>query len=277
VSTPAVSATTGALRFAGVSVEVHDVATGTTRTTLGPLDWCVEPGDHWAVVGPNGAGKTTLVDVASGATQPSAGTVTIFGERLGAIGLRDPRLRVGLLEADTPTFARSLRGLAVVVLRSSGPIALRGERIPPRDVERAEELLSLFGCAHLRDRRFGDCSQGERRRIMLARSLMREPDVVLLDEPTAGLDLAGRELFLQAVARLAQRRPPLATVTVTHHVEELPTSTTHVLLLRDGRAVAAGPVAATLTEEHLGGCFAVPVRIDRVGGRWTARARAPSW
>jgi iron complex transport system ATP-binding protein len=270
-------ATTAALRFAGVSVDVEDVVTGVTRTILRELDWCVEQGEHWAVLGPNGAGKTTLVDVAGGALEPSGGTVRVFGERLGAIGLRDPRLRVGRLESTTPTFARSLRAIEVVVLRSSGPIALRGERIPPHDVERAGELLTMFGCAGVRDRRFGDCSHGERQRIMLARALMRDPGVLLLDEATAGLDLLGRELFLQAMARLDEQRPQLATVTVTHHVEELPSSTTHLLALRDGRPTAAGPVAETLTEDTLAACFGAPVALDRIGGRWTARAREPGW
>jgi iron complex transport system ATP-binding protein len=266
-----------ALRFAAVSVDVRDGQTGAPRTLLRDLDWSVEPGEHWAVLGPNGAGKTTLVNTATGGLSPSSGTVTVFGERLGAIGLRDPRLRVGLMESTTPTFARRLRAIDVAVLRSSGPIALRGQRIPPEDVERATELLELFGCAGVHDRRFGDCSQGERQRIMLARALMRGPDILVLDEPTTGLDLPGREGLLQAMARLAADRPRLATVSITHHVEELPSSTTHILLLRDGRVVSAGPVADTLTEHDLSACFGVPVSLGRLGDRWVARAREPGW
>jgi iron complex transport system ATP-binding protein len=255
-----------------VSVDVPDGRTGAPRRLLHDLDWTVRPGEHWAVLGPNGAGKTTLVATATGALEPSAGTVTVFGDRLGAIGLRDPRLRVGLMESRPSTFARRLRAVDVVVLRASGPIALRGQRVPAEDVQRASELLALFGCTAIQHRRFGDCSQGERQRIMLARALMRDPDIVVLDEPTTGLDLPGREGFLQAIARLATDRPQLATVTVTHHVEELPASTTHVLLLRDGRAVAAGPLAVTLTGEQLSACFGLPVELARLGERWVALA-----
>jgi iron complex transport system ATP-binding protein len=266
-----------ALHFTGVSVEVPDAQTGAPRTLLRGLDWSVERGEHWAVLGPNGAGKTTLVNAVTGTLEPRAGSITVLGERLGAIGLRDPRLRIGLMSSTAPTFARRLRAIDVVVLRASGPIALRGQRVAPEDVERASELLALFGCAGVHDRRFGDCSQGERQRIMLARALMRDPDVLVLDEPTTGLDLPGREGLLQAMARLAADRPRLATVSVTHHVEELPSSTTHVLLLRDGQAVAAGPVAATLTEPLLSACFGVPVSLARLGDRWVARAGEPGW
>jgi iron complex transport system ATP-binding protein len=268
--------TAAALRFAAVSVDVLDAQTGAPLRLLRGLDWSVRAGEHWAVLGPNGAGKTTLVKAATGALEPSAGTITVFGARLGAIGLRDPRLRVGLMESTTPTFARRLRALDVVALRSSGPIALRGQRVPDEDVERARELLELFGCAGVHDRRFGDCSQGERQRIMLARALMREPDILVLDEPTTGLDLPGREGLLQAMARLAADRPTLATVSITHHVEELPPSTTHLLLLRDGSAVAAGPIDDTLTEQSLTACFGVPVSLGRLGDRWVARASALS-
>ena len=282
VAWPAVSAlpvsdAPAALRFAGVSVQARDRYSGERRTLLHALDWEVLPGEHWAILGPNGAGKTTLVSVASGALEPSAGTVTVFGERFGAIGLTDPRLRVGLMQSSPPTFAPSLRAIDVVVLRPTGPIALRGERIPPEDRERAAELLARFGGTAFADRRFGDCSQGERRRIMLARALMREPDILVLDEATTGLDLPGREGLLQAMAHLAADRPRLATVSVTHHVEELPPSTTHALLLRGGHAVAAGPVARTLTEERLSACFGVRVTLGRLGDRWVARAHASGW
>ena len=277
MSAATVTEASAALRFAGVSVTVRDHHTGEQRALLRDLEWAVEPGEHWAVLGPNGAGKTTLVSTATGALQPSAGTVTVFGDRLGAIGLTDPRLRVGLMQSSAPAFAPGLRAIDVVVLRQAGPIALRGERIPPEEFERAAALLARFGGTAFADRRFGDCSQGERRRIMLARALMRDPDILVLDEATTGLDLPGREGLLQAMAHLAADRPELATVTVTHHVVELPPSTTHVLLLRAGRTVAAGPVAETLTEDLLSACFGVRVALGRLGDRWVARAHDAGW
>jgi iron complex transport system ATP-binding protein len=264
--------TVPALDFAGVSVSVPVADGPAPRLLLADIDWQVAPGDHWAVLGGNGAGKTTLLRTAAGALEPSAGRVRILGERLGAIGLRDPRLRMAVLQSRPGTFSHRLRALDVVLLREAGPVALLGKAITPDEVQRAHELLELFGCTHLEDAPYRDCSQGERQRILLARALMRRPALLLLDEPTTGLDLPGREDLLQAMARLAAGRPALATVTVTHHVEELPASTTHVLLLRDGVATAQGPAADILTEERLSDCFGMPIALTRAGDRWSARA-----
>jgi iron complex transport system ATP-binding protein len=261
-----------ALALTDVSVEVHDERAGVARTLLRSVDLRVAPGEHWAVIGPNGAGKTTLLNVAVGSMTPASGTVAVLGERHGAEGLKDPRLRIGVIDAVPKVFASRLSALEVVTLRSSGPIALLGQRASPVDAKRARELLDLFGCAALMDRRYRDCSQGERQRIMLARALMRDPALLLLDEPTTGLDLPGRERLLEALARLAADRPALATIAVTHHVEELASSTTHAILLRGGACVAAGPVDETLTEHRLSDCFGVDVRLTRVDGRWSARA-----
>jgi iron complex transport system ATP-binding protein len=234
------------------------------------VDLVVSPGEHWALLGPNGAGKTTLLRAVAGTLRPSAGRVRVLGEPHGAAGWRDPRMRIGVIEGQPRAFARGLTALEVVVLRAAGPPAVLGSAIPDGDYTRAQELLELFGCGALAGRRYAACSLGERQRILLARALMRDPALLLLDEPITGLDLPGRAALLRAMRRLAAERPELATLTVTHHVEELAPSTTDALLLRDGRAVACGPIAETLTDAALTRCFGLPVRLTRVGHGWAA-------
>jgi iron complex transport system ATP-binding protein len=262
-----------ALVLDGVTVRAPGGPPGEMRRALvRDVDWRVEPGEHWAVLGANGAGKTTLLRTAAGALDPPVGTVDVLGEPLSATGLRDPRLGIGVIEARPRPFAGHLTATEVVVLRRSGPAALLGAKADAADAAHAHELLVQLGCGALLNRRYADCSEGERQRILLARTLMRDPALLLLDEPTAALDLAGREGFLDAMVRLAAERPKLATLTVTHHLEELPGSTTHALLLRDGRVVGQGPLEATFTEERLTACFGVPVSLGRFGDRWVVRA-----
>jgi iron complex transport system ATP-binding protein len=256
-----------------VSVEVP----AAERPLLRDIRWRVQAGEHWAVIGANGAGKTTLLRLISGALEPTAGSVTVLGGRLGTAGLRDPRLRIGTIEGQPRTFAQQMTALEVVTLQSSGPAAMIGARVTDAQREQARELLALFGCAHLEERHYSGCSQGERQRILLARVLMREPELLLFDEPITGLDLPSREGLLQAMTRLAAERPQLATITVTHHLEELPPTTTHALLLREGEEIASGPVDDTITEARISACFDVPVVLSRVGGRWAVRADAPGW
>jgi iron complex transport system ATP-binding protein len=258
--------TAPALQLRGVEVVAPDAA----RPLLHALDWTVRAGEHWAIIGANGAGKSTLLRVAAGTLKPADGSVDVLGEPHGAPGLRDPRLRVSLLDAAPRTFAGQLSGLDVVVLRRAGPAALLGAPPAPGDRLRACALLELLDAAKLADRRYASCSQGERQRILLARALMRDPGLLLLDEPVAGLDLPSRELLLRALERLAAQRPDLASVTVTHHLEELPATTTHALLLRQGRAVAAGPVDAVIDGRSLSVCFDVDVAVTRSAGRWLA-------
>jgi iron complex transport system ATP-binding protein len=270
------AADTGAvLAFCGVSVRAPERSDG--RLLLRDVDWEVRPGEHWAVLGANGAGKTTLLRTAAGRLQPSAGTVRVLGEHHGAPGLRDPALRMAQLDSAPRMMAAQLTAVDIVVLRASGPVAVRGERIPEAVVDQARELLARFGCAPLADRPYVDCSQGERQRILLARALIRDPELVLFDEPATALDLPGREGLLQAMDRLAADRPGLATVTVTHHPEELASSTTHALLLRHGAVIAAGPIATVVTAPLMSTAFGIDVQVSRVADRWSTRAGRPGW
>lgn len=241
------------------------------RLLLHGVDWRVERGEHWALLGPNGAGKTTLLRIAAARSHPTTGVAHVLGGQLGRTAVAGLHERIGLVEpALLRRFHPTRRGAELVLSGATGTIAVHEERLTARDRRRARELLELLGVAGVSDRALADCSEGERARLLLARALMAEPPLLLLDEPTAGLDLAGRELVLASVDALARAQPELTTVTVTHHVEELPRSTTHALLLREGAVVAAGPVAHALTAETLSACFGLPVRVDRVDGRFLA-------
>ncbi|HST39463.1 MAG TPA: ATP-binding cassette domain-containing protein [Conexibacter sp.] len=268
---------TPALDLAGVSLWRWDAEQRRERHLLRDVDWTVRPGEHWALLGANGAGKTTLMNVAAAVHHPSDGTADVLGQRLGRVDLRELRARIGLVEARTSrAFRQRLSAGEVVLTGAAGTIALRSATVDDAARARAAALLRRFGCAALADRPYDACSQGERQRVLLARALMPRPSLLLLDEPATGLDLPGREALLSAVATIAREEPETATVTVTHHVEELPASTTHALLLRDGAVVAAGEAETTLTGANLSQTFATPVRVDRIGDRWMARAEA-SW
>lgn len=245
------------------------------RPLLDAIDWTVHPGEHWAVVGPNGAGKSTLLGVAAGTVEPGEGTVEVLGERHGADGLRDPRLRLGVIEGRPRTYAGGLTVAEVVVMHRTGPAAVMGTRISDAERDKAAQLLRRFECSHLAQRRYLTCSQGERQRVMLARTMMRDPQLLLLDEPGSALDLPTREAFVRALAGLATDHPEIATITVAHHLEELAPMTSHAMLLSGGRTLAAGPADTVLTSELLSECFGAPIALDRPNGRWEARL-APS-
>ncbi len=266
-----------ALRLDGVTVWEWDVRLRQRQPILAGIDWTVAPGEQWAVLGPNGAGKSTLLDVAAGMRHPSRGEVRILGETVGRVDLRALRERIGHVDVKTEdAFSPRRTALDVVLTGVTGTIQVLHERLDPESHERAAQLLRQFGCAAVAQHSFASCSQGERRRILLARALMRRPPLLLLDEPADGLDLPGREALLAALALLAGEQPAPAVVLVTHHLEELPPTITHALLLADGRASACGPAPAVLADEPLSACFGVPVRVSRADGRWTARA-TPSW
>jgi iron complex transport system ATP-binding protein len=259
--------TPAALRLSGVRVRGDEGR----RPLLDGIDWTVRPGEHWAVIGLNGAGKSTLLGVAAGTVEPEEGTVEVLGERFGADGLRDPRLRIGVIEGRPRTYAAGLTAEEVVVMHRTGPAAVMGAKITAEERRKAVGLLERFECAHLRRRRYATCSQGERQRVMLARTMMRDPDLLLLDEPGSSLDLPTREAFVRALAGLAADHPQIATITVAHHLEELGSITSHALLLSDGRALAQGPAEQVLTAALLSECFAAPIALERPSGRWEAR------
>ena len=255
------------LSLTGVGV-VRDRA-----TLLADIDWTVREGERWVVLGPNGAGKTTLMQVASAALFPSSGRVELLGEVFGAVDLSELRTRVGISSA---AFADRIpgheRALDVVVTASYGVVGRWHEAYDEADTARATDLLARVGLRAFADRRFGTLSEGERKRVLLARALMTDPELLLLDEPAAGLDLGAREALLRLLTRLAADPGSPPTVLVTHHPEEVPVGTTHALLLSRGRVVAAGPVREVLTGELLGRAFGLPLVVEERDGRYTARA-----
>ncbi|MGE5228912.1 MAG: ABC transporter ATP-binding protein [Deltaproteobacteria bacterium] len=266
-----------ALQVTGVTVWEWDARTRRRRPILTEVDWTVSPGEQWAVLGPNGAGKSTLLDVAAGMRHPSRGEIAILGQTVGRVDLRALRERIGHVDVRTEeAFSPRRTALDVVLTGATGTIQVLEDRLDAETRRRAAQLLEQFGCAAVAQHAFAACSQGERRRGLLARALMRRPPLLLLDEPADGLDLPGREALLAALAMLAGERPAPAVVLVTHHLEELPPTTTHALLLKAGRAVACGAAPAVLADEPLSACFGVPVTVTRACGRWAARA-APSW
>ena len=237
------------------------------------LTWQVELDERWVVLGPNGAGKTTLLNLASGRLHPSRGTAWILGERLGRTDVNELRTRIGLttgrLADQVPP---NERVLDVVVTAAWSVVGRWRENYDPQDEARARALLEQLGMGPLVDREFGTLSEGERKRTQIARALMTDPELMLLDEPTAGLDLGGREDLLGRLTELAVDPDAPAMVLVTHHVEEIPPGFTHCMLLREGTVVAAGLLGETMTADNLSKTFGLPLTVQRTGDRYTARA-----
>lgn len=255
------------LAFAGVSV----VRGG--NTLLDDITWEVEEGERWVVLGPNGAGKTTLLQIAAARIHPSKGVAGILGEVLGAVDVFELRPRIGFSSAAiAERFPPDELVGNVVVTASYAVVGRWREQYDEQDYHRAMALLGALGAEHLADRRFGTLSEGERKRVQIARALMTDPEVMLLDEPAAGLDLGGREDLVARLGILAEDTEAPALVLVTHHVEEIPPGFTDALLMRDGRVVAAGPLELTLTAENLSATFGLPLVVERHGDRWSARA-----
>jgi iron complex transport system ATP-binding protein len=242
-------------------------------TLLADVDWTVREGERWVVLGPNGAGKTTLMQVASAALFPTRGRVELLGEVFGAVDLSELRTRVGISSAAlSDRVPAQERALDVVVTASYGVLGRWSETYDEADTARASELLSRVGLRAFADRRFGTLSEGERKRVLLARALMTDPELLLLDEPAAGLDLGAREALLRLLTRLAGDPGSPPVVLVTHHPEEVPVGTTHALLLARGRTVAAGPVREVLTGPLLSRAFGLPLVVEERDGRFSARA-----
>jgi iron complex transport system ATP-binding protein len=255
------------LALAGVTVRRG------ASTLLDDVTWEVEEGERWVVLGPNGAGKTTLLQIAAARLHPTSGVAGILGEVLGAVDVFELRPRIGLASS---SMAERIPGDElvgnVVVTASYGIIGRWRETYDHVDYVRAMELLKALGADHLADRSYGTLSEGERKRVQIARALMTDPELLLLDEPAAGLDLTGRESLVRTLSELASDPYAPASVLVTHHVEEIPVGVTHALLLKRGRVTAAGPLQETLTAENLSATFDLPLTLTEVDGRWAARA-----
>ncbi len=237
------------------------------------VDWTAHEDERWVVIGPNGAGKTTLLQVAASLLFPSEGEVEILGERLGQVDVFELRPRIGFSSASVAEKVPPGEKVIDLVLTASYAVLGRWqEEYDSSDVTRAVEMLDALGCAHLIRRKFGTLSEGERKRVQIARALMPDPELLLLDEPAAGLDLGGREDLVRRLGALAKDPNAPMSVLVTHHVEEVPDGFTHAMLLRRGSVIASGPMAHVFTERNLSRCFGVPLSVEHRQARWTARA-----
>lgn len=241
---------------------------------LDSVDWQVELDERWVVLGPNGAGKTTLLRLAAAEMHPTAGTVDVLGERMGRVAVFELRPRIGLTSANLGIRIPGDEVVSdVVVSAGYGVLGRWRERYDSLDTDRAEHLLEQLGMAGFADREYRTLSEGERKRVLIARALMTDPELLLLDEPAAGLDLGGREDLVSRLSTLALDAEAPASVLVTHHVEEIPPGYSHGLLLRGGKVVAAGLLDEVLTDENLSATFGLPLAVQRRRGRYTAWLR----
>jgi len=244
------------------------------KTILGPLNWRVLEGQRWVVLGPNGAGKTTLLQICSSLTHPTKGTVKILGEELGRVDVFELRTRIGLTSSVLVEQLPPEELVIDVVLTAAYAMLGRWqEKYDLWDESRAIALLTALGVRELGERRFGSLSEGEKKRVQIARSLMADPELLLLDEPASSLDLGGREDLLKRIEIFARDPLAPATVIVTHHIEGIPVGTTHALLLREGIPIAQGEVQAVITSENLTIAYGLPISVQNEGGRFFARAR----
>lgn len=243
------------------------------KNILGPISLSIHEGQRWVILGPNGAGKTTLFQLAATRIHPTSGSVDVLGERLGRVDVFELRPRIGYVTNQVIETLPQEESVLDVVLTAAYAIFGRWqEAYDLWDESRAIGLLTTLGVRDLADRTFGTLSDGEKKRALIARALMPNPELLLLDEPAAGLDLGGREDLLRRLEELA--RDPLAPVTiiVTHHIEEIPVGTTHALLLSQGMAVASGPIQDVLTDENLSTAYGLPISVTVDQGRYFARA-----
>ena len=239
---------------------------------LSHVSWTVDEGQHWVLLGSNGAGKTTIARIASARLFPSSGTVDILSERLGRVDVSELHPRIGL---SSSALAAGIEGgervLGVVLSASYGRIGRWREEYDDFDLERAHALLGALGAGHLADRLWGTLSSGERKRVELARALMPDPEMLFLDEPASGLDLAGREQLLSALTEIISSPDSPSMILVTHHLEEIPEGFTHALTLREGEVVGSGPLEQVLTEDTISATFGMPLEVTHDRGRYTAR------
>jgi iron complex transport system ATP-binding protein len=244
------------------------------KTLLSKVDWQVREGERWVILGPNGAGKTTLLQIAAARLHPTSGVAGILDESLGKVDVFELRPRIGLSSAalanQIPEYEKVLN---VVVTAAYGVTGRWREGYEKDDERRAFALLNDWGMGPLLNRKFSTLSEGERKRVQIARALMTDPELLLLDEPAAGLDLGGREDLVHRLSQLAMDEDAPAIVLVTHHLEEVPPGFTHAMLMREGEVVAAGPVEEVLTSGNLSETFGLSLDVSVNAGRYTATAR----
>lgn len=255
------------LCFEAVSLRRHD------RLVLADITWSVDAHERWVVLGPNGSGKTTLLQLATGNLHPSSGTVDVLGQRLGRVDVRHLRVRIGLVSGAVSRLLRpGLTAEEVVVTGRHAALEPWWHDYTSEDHQRARDLLDRGGLGDAADRPFGVLSEGERQQVLLARAVMGEPDLLVFDEPAAGLDLGARERLLRRMEDVALDPAAPPSVFVTHHVEEIPRGFGHALLLRDGRIVEAGPISEVLDDTNLTTTFGLAVTVEHHDGRYAARA-----
>lgn len=256
------------LQLSDISVRRGD------RVILGPLNWQVLEGQRWVILGPNGAGKTTLLQICSSLIHPTTGEIHILGEKLGRVDVFELRTRIGLTSsALVEQLSPDELVMDVVLTAAYAMLGRWQEKYDLWDESRAMALLTALGVRELGERLFGSLSEGEKKRVQIARALMADPELLLLDEPASSLDLGGREDLLRRIESLSRDPLAPATVIVTHHIEEIPVGTTHALLLRDGVAVAQGEVASVITDQNLTQAYGLAINVQTEGGRFFARAR----
>lgn len=244
------------------------------RAILDGIDWAVDDSERWVILGPNGAGKTTLMKLATASDFPTRGEVDVLDQRLGRVDVFELRNRIGFVSSAGARRIPASELVRDVVLTAAYSVEGRwNEHYDAIDVRQAERILAEWDLADLADHRFGTLSDGERKRAMIARAVMTDPEMLLLDEPSASLDLGARERLLQMLSGFAQSQYSPAMVMVTHHVEEVPPGFTHALLISGGRVQAAGPIAETLTAENLEATFGMPFELSVRDGRYSAVAR----
>lgn len=256
-----------------VDLDIVSIWTPERKLILDGITWQVNSGEHWVVLGQNGAGKTTLLSLVGADRHPSGGTVHLLGERVGHTDMRVLRTRIGRVDPS----ARALdwltgRELVLTGLRNT--VWPRWEDWDDGEYAQADALLDLVGCHEYAEREIRTLSHGERQRIRIARALISAPELLLLDEPATGLDFPAREALLRSLEAMAAENLAMATVMVSHHLEDLPASVSHVLLLKEGRIVAMGPASEMLTSEHITDCYGFPIDVHEFDGRWAARASA---
>jgi iron complex transport system ATP-binding protein len=237
------------------------------KRALQGLDWSVSSGESWAVVGPNGAGKTTLMSLLNGYRWPTQGTVEVLGMKFGECDLRELRTRIGMVSSFLEPWVRGDEPVMELVVSGKYGATRLWRKVTPAERRRALSLLKVLGCEDKVEKRSKELSQGERQRVMIARTLMADAELLILDEPCEGLDLGAREKFLAGLSRLAKAQ--LTTmVYVTHRTDEIPLGFNHAMILKEGKALAAGRIETTLTSKNLSECYNLPVRMQKLGGRY---------